>query len=491
MSGFQAFYDSQGDLQIQEGVVIDLRSGTRFEVGALGPLTELFRDRTAEDLRAVTEAMARSFVGGSGRNLVATGPGGLAGFFSPHEPGFFRRGELTLEVTSATVAALSDGTDVIANYTGAAAPLGSYTATTHGEDAYNGGVGFSMDLAAEEGAPGAVPDARVAVSSGTVPGGIYAATDAANYVCAADADFTIELLSDGVGNLKHDGTIIAVRAEGSTYDPSGRYEALETAFFYNPQPLAGDGSGVRAASNPFGILTVEYSWSGSPDLDTGTRFLDDAVGFGQGGLGTYMSWTGDNTSSGSETVEIDLAQAWEDGVISSFADVTCLADWYPPAGGSGPAQLDISYAIGGIVVATLSAPIRPAIQTPAATRVQSVRVAEDGTLEAYAAPWTASVQRIPEPVRAGFGWIDLHLAGGELTSVSGPYFATALPASDAATVHFPLLQSDGLGGLKALHTGTLIWPGAGQETVMTTLADYLALAPAVQMDGRWYVVPKP
>lgn len=33
-------------------------------------------------------------------------------------------------------------------------------------------------------------------------------------------------------------------------------------------------------------------------------------------------------------------------------------------------------------------------------------------------------------------------------------------------------------------------PGANAEVVVLTLADYLALSPAAQMDGRWYVVPK-
>jgi len=33
-------------------------------------------------------------------------------------------------------------------------------------------------------------------------------------------------------------------------------------------------------------------------------------------------------------------------------------------------------------------------------------------------------------------------------------------------------------------------PGANAEIVVLTLAAYLALAPEVQMDGRWYVIPK-
>lgn len=32
--------------------------------------------------------------------------------------------------------------------------------------------------------------------------------------------------------------------------------------------------------------------------------------------------------------------------------------------------------------------------------------------------------------------------------------------------------------------------GSNAELVVTTLAAYLALAPEVQMDGRWYIIPK-
>ena len=41
-----------------------------------------------------------------------------------------------------------------------------------------------------------------------------------------------------------------------------------------------------------------------------------------------------------------------------------------------------------------------------------------------------------------------------------------------------------------LAPGTPGDPGANAEIVVLTLAAYLALAPEVQMDGRWYVIPK-
>lgn len=34
-------------------------------------------------------------------------------------------------------------------------------------------------------------------------------------------------------------------------------------------------------------------------------------------------------------------------------------------------------------------------------------------------------------------------------------------------------------------------PGANAEHVILTLAEYLALPPETQLDGRWYVIPKP
>lgn len=458
MSSFQAYYDAAGDLQIQEGVVIDLRTGTRFVVGAYGEVVESFRSRETDGFSAVREASARIAVGGSGRNVVADGPADLAGIYQPREPGIFRRGALEIEVVSATVATLHDGVDVVANYAGSDAPIGSWTPTTHGEDEYAAGASFTLTLAAEEGSGGSVPDAQCRVSAGTAQGGVYAAVDAANYVSTLDADFAIELMADGQGRLKHDGELIAVRTGGSGFDPSGIYESLEDAQIYNPLGLVGDDSGPRPTVNPFGILTLIYSWSGSPDLDTGTTFLGQTVGFGHGASGGYMTFTGDVTSTGTEEVVIDLAQAWEDGVISTFADVACAADWYPSAGGSGPAQLDVSYVVGGVEVATLTAAIRPSIGTPAATPVQSVRVGADGTLDAIFGPWAMTVQRVPQPVRAGLAWIELELsAGGELEGVSGPFFATAMPASTTTRVRFPLVESDGVGGLLEIFKGPLVW----------------------------------
>jgi hypothetical protein len=140
---------------------------------------------------------------------------------------------------------------------------------------------------------------------------------------------------------------------------------------------------VEPELTPFGELVIKYDWSNAPDLDTGTTFLSETVGFGHGSSSSYMSWTGDDTSDGNEIVTIDLNQAYENEEIATIATVVCAADWYPGAGGSGPATLTMTYrglpfygdvifpppASAGItpastVAATVEIPVDPGEQNP-------------------------------------------------------------------------------------------------------------------------------
>ncbi|MEI7910834.1 MAG: hypothetical protein WCK77_14450, partial [Verrucomicrobiota bacterium] len=86
-------------------------------------------------------------------------------------------------------------------------------------------------------------------------------------------------------------------------------------------------------------------------------------------------------------------------------------------------------------------------------------------------PWRAFLQVIPAIVRAGFVYVSITETGGTLTAVAGPFFATALPAGDASTVHVPLAQSDGLGGLVQLHSGLLCWTGGNISAALDTDAE--------------------
>jgi hypothetical protein len=97
---------------------------------------------------------------------------------------------------------------------------------------------------------------------------------------------------------------------------------------------------VKSLSEDFQFI-VEYSWPPEQrDLDTGTTFLENTVGFSHNVTAPYMEWTGDDTTSGGqEVVTIDLDAAAQEQVLPTSFGISCAAGWYIPAGGSGPATL--------------------------------------------------------------------------------------------------------------------------------------------------------
>jgi hypothetical protein len=88
---------------------------------------------------------------------------------------------------------------------------------------------------------------------------------------------------------------------------------------------------------------VQYNWPQDVnDLDSNTGFLGEEVGYNLPG-GQYLDWSGDNTGAGgSETTTVDIYQAWLDGAWSKTTTVSVGADWYTPAGGSGPAYVTVA-----------------------------------------------------------------------------------------------------------------------------------------------------
>lgn len=459
---FQTYADLEGNLHVVDGIVIDAGTGALFRLNAD---TEFGVDAPGEvyrEIGRVAEVTGAEFIGGSGRNLICSGGGaGLPnGFFRPEIADAWRNGGFYLEVTGASAATISDGTDVVAVLTtGGTAPVGNYDSTTYGHYTYAASVPFVLAIAAEAGGPGAVPDATVEIHAGSAIGGDYTAVDAANYVSTVDADWTIALQASGDGWLKYQAATVAIRTGGTRFDPAGYYEAVEAAYFYNPVELDDDEALDLEDVNPFGILTITYSWPATPDLDNTTEFLGATVGYVFGDAGPYyapyMTHDGDDTSaSGSEVVTIDLAAAWTAGDIETVADILCKADWYPPSGGSGPATLDISYSLGG----SLSLTIDPGLTaSPATTFVRAIRVMADGTISSLDDAWAATVRRIPQPTRPGTVYIAITEASGAVTAATGPHFATTMPASGSGVFNIPIALSDGAGLVEQLVTGAIIW----------------------------------
>ena len=148
-----------------------------------------------------------------------------------------------------------------------------------------------------------------------------------------------------------------------------------------------------SSENPFGILTIYYSWREQPDLDTGTSFLGRTVGYGHSGrfeVVPYMSFTGDDVEVGGyERVDINLGDAWAAGAIDGVANIYLAADWYPnadddpetlpnPNPGSGPASVSVTYSLANGPVQEKT--IFPGTGvTPAVTAVGDVVVSDNGT----------------------------------------------------------------------------------------------------------------
>jgi hypothetical protein len=90
-------------------------------------------------------------------------------------------------------------------------------------------------------------------------------------------------------------------------------------------------------------LYINYNWPQTQrDLDSNTHFLGVSVGWHLS-YSPYINWSGDDTSAGGTEVSIvNLYSAWQAAAWSASTTVTVGADWYTPAGGSGPAYITIA-----------------------------------------------------------------------------------------------------------------------------------------------------
>ena len=89
-------------------------------------------------------------------------------------------------------------------------------------------------------------------------------------------------------------------------------------------------------------LVIEYSWpADQPDLDTGTFFLGNGVGFRCSSSTDYIEFSGDNTSTGGiETARIRLGSSFAGGLWSLQVSVFLNAGWYS-CSGQGPASVTV------------------------------------------------------------------------------------------------------------------------------------------------------
>jgi hypothetical protein len=72
----------------------------------------------------------------------------------------------------------------------------------------------------------------------------------------------------------------------------------------------------------------------------GYTYFEFFDGVYQSRFAPFMSFTGDDQGvGGHEVVRIDIDGAVAENFITTSLNVQCRADWYAPAGGSGPATL--------------------------------------------------------------------------------------------------------------------------------------------------------
>lgn len=138
------------------------------------------------------------------------------------------------------------------------------------------------------------------------------------------------------------------------------------------------GTPCAPCSRPATQCEIIYDWAGTNkfDLDTGTEFLGNQIGYACAG-GSYLNWiTGDDTSqNGNEQVSVSVDSARDDGRWVSSVVITLRAGWYIPAGGSGICVVRVTYNS-----VTRSKTISPGSQSAcASTTVGSITIYSDGT----------------------------------------------------------------------------------------------------------------
>lgn len=441
---FQVSVDRLGNLWMQAGPVIAFHATTEvFQIGSGGRMTAT--TRPGDEFRTAAGA-GSSFQGGNGSNVKAATalPGTLVpdGFFQPAGPDAWRAGstiDLTFDSGDGS-AEISDGTDVVATLPAASAtiaPYGTFTATTYGEDEYNGGTPWTVDLEFEGGTPW--PAVRVFVSStdGEIQGGYYQRTGWQEWESAADPDWTITLNGTDEFEL-HDGTdVVAKRAADATrlFDPSGAW-ASTTYGATNYGESADATAGTRSAGT-----FIEQAWA-----------LADVTG-------DIETWVGGDEPS----LFIELDTTSGDALLKDGAGT-------------------VGERLGG----STATPDGAYVATTYGKDTYHAGAAWTYTLAtaAAAAAFTVEVRLDRAVPAAGYLWVELEInpGTGEVLGVSGPFRGAALPANDADLSVVPIAHSDGAGLVTQIQLGPIYWripeagpAGTGLTWISLTSAAYAAI----------------
>ena len=257
MNQFIVTIDPAGNIYMKPGKVIDLSAATStyYEVGtgekiefALGS----FNLRMTNDDRQVFLA-----ANGYGMNLDGTVTGTLAPIGNFIQSGQYEwidvhGNVITFDPDTGDASMIDDDEVEIATFSDASAtiaPVGTFTATTDGEDIYNGGSSFTLSSTYEGG--GTQPFVNVEVTAGTAQSGNYSPTstwgqwesdDTADWFVEIYPEKTLNLMDPSyeivatgtsLGGIRADGSFAATTYGKNTYNSGDDFTVTMSTGFQN------------------------------------------------------------------------------------------------------------------------------------------------------------------------------------------------------------------------------------------------------------------
>jgi hypothetical protein len=266
MTQFQCIADSNGNILCNGGYVVDLKASTSgYHIVGGTPTALLTASETPRD----SSTAGAIFLGGGGGNVKSDGT--LTGTYAPM--GWFAQtdseewtdsvgNKIIADFTGGTAEIVDPTSNTIATFTGTItiAPVGTFTATTFGEDTYNGGTPFTLTLTTDGARQESI--ANVIVTRGTAQDGEYELTGFHEWT---NTTWTLTTNTDGTGQISDGTDDVAWReADYSPDSPSGIF--FSTAY---GETTYGDSQPFRMAVSlspavpKLGYVYIEITKSGS------------------------------------------------------------------------------------------------------------------------------------------------------------------------------------------------------------------------------------